>query len=120
MDKFKDVTIEGREYRIELIPALTGNWIVNSLLASRTNEAIFASIQAHCFDVCSWLKTTPDGMKVPMKLFDKPNRWRLPDMEDDFASVTALYDAVLDFNFSPFFEKLAAKLQAANASPDTR
>ena len=125
MDKFKDITIGDRTFRIGRMNALNGNFVANSLQAARTNEDVFRRCQAYCFDACSVYKSVPaTGENIPMKIFDLPGTWRDKDLADDFDTVNQLYEAVIEFNFSLFFARFFAKLEAAQAklaeeTPDT-
>ena len=110
MEKFKDITIDGQAFRIGRLTPTTGNFIAQSFQAARTNEALFRSCQAHCFDVCSYLKDVPNEASVPMKLFERPEKWNIPI---DFDTANQLYDAVVEFNFDKFFERFFAKLAKA-------
>lgn len=121
MDKTKDIEIEGRQYQIGLLPASVGNWIFTQIQAKTfKNEDTFQSVQAHCFNVCFRWKIAPDGSRIPVKVFDRAkNQWLIPDLADDLFSVNRLYNATLDFNFAPFFEKLEALDKAAEEAAKT-
>jgi hypothetical protein len=121
MQKFKDVTINGREYRVGLVTALVGNWIIESGFQHAKDPAIYERVQSHLFSACSVYREK-DGAKVPMKLFAE-GRWLVPDLdiEYDLDTVQQLFKAAFDFNFDPFFAKLAAAREAARlaAASDT-
>ena len=82
MDKFKDVTIEGREYRIGLFSAAVGSMIMLQVPHMLTNEEMFFSVRANCLNVCHVIRNVNDVL-VPMKMFDKGSgKWLLPDVPE--------------------------------------
>jgi hypothetical protein len=112
MEKFKDVTINGVDFRVGLVSALVGDWIITQLTTKRfTDEAVYRSVQTHLLGACS-VYIEKDGGRIPLKIFDN-GRWlvsaQFPDLESDADTVHQLVDAALDLNVSPFFDKLKAR-----------
>ena len=114
IQKTKDVTINDREFRIGLVSARTGDWILTRMLSRTSSDfETYSKIQDLLLGTCSIYKTVQDGTRVPMKLYED-GRWliRDEDLEYDTDTIHALCDAVLGFNFDPFFEKLKARAAA--------
>jgi hypothetical protein len=112
MEKFKDVTINGVDFRVGLVSALVGDWIITQLTTKTfTDEAIYRSVQAHLLGACS-VYIEKDGGRIPLKIFNN-GRWlvaaQFPDLESDADTVHQLFEAALDLNVSPFFDKLKAR-----------
>ena len=115
-EKTKDVTINGVNFRIGLVSALIGDWIINQMMAkTATDEKVYSRIQAHLLGVCSLLVGTPDGEPMPMKVFAE-GRWlvlkQCPEMEYDSDLLHDLMNEVEAFNFGPFLQKLGSRLEA--------
>jgi hypothetical protein len=119
-EKFKDVRlapdgavllpkqhVEGeREFRIGLVTASVGNWIVLQLTGGKAAEIeVLTKIQHYLFNLISWYKDQ-EGARVPLRIYDD-GRWLVPelDLEYDLDTVNTLYGEALAFNFDPFFER---------------
>jgi hypothetical protein len=124
LEKFKDVTINGRDFRIGLVTALTGNWIMQVALAEYSNPEVYARVQNHLFGVCSVYSET-GGVRLPMKIYES-GRWLVPDLnlEFDTDTVEQLFNVAFDFNLGPTLqrrlrERLAA-LQTERSNAQTQ
>lgn len=116
IEKFKDVTINGVDYRVGLVTALVGDWIARQLPLGMKNltPETWTKIQYHLLETCSWYKVAPDGTRGPMKIFSN-GKWLVPslDLEYDKATVNALCERALEFNFDDFFKAKFAEVEAA-------
>ena len=115
-EKTKDVTINGINFRIGLVSALVGDWIINQTMAKNTtDEKVYSRIQSHLLGACSLLCGTPDGDQMPMKVFAE-GRWlvlkQCPELEYDSDLLHDLLNEVEAFNFGPFLQKFASRLEA--------
>jgi hypothetical protein len=107
--KYKELEIDGKTYRIGLFSAITGHWIVN-VLDKVSDETIFRKIQGHCLEACSLVKQMPDGQMVPVPIFDRSSsRFLIADLEHDLWTVNQLCEECLQFNLSPFLQRLKNK-----------
>ena len=111
-ERFKNVTINDREYRIGLVTALEADWILNVGLTHATVEGIYERVQNKLFSECS-VFLEKGGERIPVKIFDS-GRWLVPDLglDYDLDSVEQIYEAALEFNIGPFVEKRKARLSA--------
>ena len=112
LEKSRDVTIGGINFRIGLVSALVGDWIITQLLTKRfTEETVYASVQSHLLTACS-IYIEKDGNRIPMRMFGS-GRWLMagafPDLEYDADTLHSLIDQAMDLNFTPFFEKLKSR-----------
>lgn len=112
-DKFKDLTISGINFRIGLLSALDGDWLITQMLTRRFADAeVYRKAQTYLLGACS-VYVEKDGSQIPMKIFDG-GRWlvlaQFPDLEYDADTVHQLIDAALEFNVGPFFERWKAQL----------
>ena len=116
-EKFKDVTVGGRDYRIGLVTASVGNWIVLQLTGGKAAEIeVFTKIQHYLFDLISVYKGDQAGTRLPIRIYDD-GQWLVPDLdlEYDLDTVNTLYGEALAFNFDPFFERQKKLADAAKA-----
>ena len=115
IEKFRDVTINGRDYRVGLVTALVGDWISRNLRRGMTmGEDTYAKIQGYLLSTCSiYQEAQATGARVPMKLYDN-GRWLNPslDLEYDLDTVNRLCEECLSFNFDDFFKKKIAEESA--------
>jgi hypothetical protein len=116
-DEFKDVTINGTDFRVGRVTPMTGNWITMQLASQKyLEEENFAKIQSYLLSTCSYYKITSEntanpGVRVPMKAFDGGRA--LTPLLNDLDTHNALYKAAMDFNFSDFFKKRKAEQDEA-------
>jgi hypothetical protein len=115
---FKDVTINGREFRIDLLPADIGSWAVHQMSSGRaaSDFEVYQKLQGFILGRCSIYKGGEET-RVPMKIYDS-GRWLVPDLQYDLDTVNSLYMEALAFNFDPFFERAKAK-SAEGTTPAT-
>ena len=108
-ETFKDVTINGQEFRIDLLPADIGSWAVHQMSAGRASSDfdVYQKLQGLILGRCSIYKGGEEA-RVPMKIYDS-GRWLVPDLQYDLDTINSLYMEALAFNFDPFFEKAKAK-----------
>jgi len=105
IERFKDITINGRDFQVGLVTAHVGNWIVLQLAGGKASDFdTFTKIQNFLMSVCS-AYVEKNGERFALKLFSD-GKWCVPDIEYDLDTVNALYKEALAFNFDPFFEKL--------------
>ena len=112
--KYQDVTIGDRKFRIGLVKAIKGEWIVTQMNAGRSGQMeVFAAIQSELLNVCSIL-VDAGGTLVPKSIW-ADGRWldESLGLEYDLETVHDLFDAALKFNFDPFFESLKKKGEEA-------
>jgi hypothetical protein len=111
-EKTKDIEIDGQRYRVGLVSAMVGNWIVAQIQAGTyRTEDVFPSIQGHILEKCFRYKEVAGAAPVAQPIYGG-GKVLMPDLADDLWALNRVYDAAVDFNFSPFF----AKLDALNAS----
>lgn len=109
-EKFRDKTINGRDFRIGLVTSDIGSWIALQMTAGKAADfEVYRQIQGYILSECS-LYQMKDGNRIPMKIF-ADGRWLIPELEleYDLDTVDSLYMEALDFNFTPFFEKRKPK-----------
>lgn len=105
MEDFKDVVIEGRKFRIELIPAMSASWIVAQAEARRgADEAIYRRTQSILFSACYFYKNV-EGRDIKVDLFQAPDRWLIPEIAKDAFTVHVLFQEAIKFNLGPFGKK---------------
>ncbi len=112
LEKYKDFSLNGKDFRLGLVSALKGDWIISQLLSRKiSDEAVYERVQNHILGACS-IYVERDGKRIPLKLFEN-GRWLVSadfsDLEYDFETVHALISEGLEFNFRPFFEKLKSE-----------
>ncbi|HJX53164.1 MAG TPA: hypothetical protein VJ801_10400 [Polyangia bacterium] len=122
LDKTKDVTINGINFRIGRVPVRLADWIITQMLTKTfSEEKTYAVIQGHLLGACSVNIDQGDGTTIPLKIFDG-GRWlvlkQFPDLEYDADMLHQLIDEALDFNVGPFFERLRRR-SSAEPIPDT-
>lgn len=104
IERFKDVTINGHQFRLGLVNAMVGNWMTIQMSAGKASDLdTYNRMQNYFFNECSVYRGEPP---VPMQLYHN-GRWMVPDLEleYDLDTVNALFWACADFNFTPFFKK---------------
>ena len=121
-DKFKDIQINGHEFRIGLPSARDGSWMVQVILAAARNVggAIdpnnYSKMQDILLSKCLYLRNNGDGTKIPQRLYDPQGEktcWLVPDIgiETDTETVTLLSDEALDFCVGPTIRTLIVKAE---------
>ena len=116
-DKFKDIIVGTTEYRIGLVPADVGNWIVLQMTGGKASDFdTFKKIQTFLLERCSVYRGG-DGARVPVKVYEA-GRWLVPDLdlEYDLNALNSIITEALTFNFDPFFERLKKEEAAAETS----
>ena len=108
-EKTKDVTINGRMFRIGLMSPLKGDWIITQMgMKTYGDPENYSRVQDAVLGVCSILKDA-NGERIPMAVYAKsPDgvpRILDPDLATDLDSIQQLIEVGLDFNFRPFFER---------------
>lgn len=122
----KDVTIDGKQYRVGRFSARTGSWILFQLLNKalpalvgsqlefgaklgsgvQMSEADFLNIQDHCLMVCGRYRES--GVAEP--IMKAQGVFALKDVEYDIVACMGLTVNALAFNFSDFFGGSGSKL----------
>jgi hypothetical protein len=139
-ETFKDVDVRGRKFRINKFDALTGSYVIytvltqvlpmgmgkkvagleeSSNLPAMTKEK-FRELQMDCLRVCSEIKPAGNSI-VPVPVLMADGRWGIEDLENDSTMVMALTIQALGYNVQSFFEGDALTLfkdmfQSLNAS----
>jgi hypothetical protein len=113
-EKYKDVEIGGREFRIYPPSARDGSWIVGVACAARIYDPdIYARAQGIMWDACRSLLEV-NGSKIEQLLYNKTEgRWLIPELNGDIATADALYDDAVDFCLGPTLERRLKKVLAA-------
>lgn len=139
-EKFKEISIGDRKFRIGKFDALTGSYIAYAVLTQllplglgnmvKGLESIaadpslslpvmpkekFVEIQKDCLMVCS--EITPVGNTVglmPVLLAD--GRWGIEDLEHDAPTILLLTVEVLGYNVQSFFDENVLKAFGTLAS----
>ena len=103
---FKDVTIDGVEYRIGSFTPKTGARVLFQLGQLKTgNEAVYDSILDSCLDVVSILEKKGEE-KFALKMYSKSeNRWLKPEITSPIV-LNSLLMEVNNFNFEVFMQPL--------------
>jgi len=125
-ETFKDVEISNRKFRIHKFDALTGSYIVytvmtkilpmglgkqvegledsqNKNLPTMTKDE-FIEIQKDCLRACSEIR--PEGdvvLPIPVMLAD--GRWGVEDIKNDAPLALILTTQVLGYNLQSFFDE---------------
>lgn len=121
-EKFKDVEIEGRKFRINRFDALTGSYIASLLLmqilpmgmgkqlgldnlteGSLMKKETFIELQKDCLKVCQEL-TNVGNVETPMFVMLPDGRWGVEGLQDETTIVLPLAIQTLVFNLSDFFQ----------------
>lgn len=116
-ETFKEVTLDGRTFRIQKFDALTGSYVAYRLMAEalpfgmgaeigvpQTGEMKlmskkdFKELQLDCLRVC--FETLPAGITC---VVNDNGSFGVPDLENDTKTVLALTIHALMFNISSFF-----------------
>jgi hypothetical protein len=116
-ERFKDFTLNERTYRLGLVPADIGNWIITQITTGQSAKfENFSKIQAFLFERISVYKGEGDA-RLPLKIYDG-GRWLVPDLdlEYDTDTISSLFEAAMEFNFDPFFQRLQKTLSAVPTS----
>jgi hypothetical protein len=109
LERFKDVTINGRDFRLGLVPAHIGSWVLVQVMTGKSTELdVYQKIQSFLFAECSLL-VHKDEAVIPMKIF-ADGRFINVDLQYDTDTAMDLYKESFSFNFDPFFEKLNNKI----------
>jgi hypothetical protein len=138
-EKYKDIDLDNRRWRITRLPALAGNTLALKVLsrlgglvtgaiggAFPTKEMLamvlmqelgsfstseFMEIQVTALSVCSELKSISEGhSEAPHPIRLSDGRWSDKELEEDGPLVLALTCHALVFNLAPFFDVNALKL----------
>lgn len=114
LQKYKDVEIGSRRFRVGLMSALKSSWIYTQFQLGRVGEPeVFRQIQDHLLSCCSLYKQNADGTEVPMQIYE-PGRWLLPEAQDfeyDLPTVQKLLEASMEFSIGPFLAERALAAQ---------
>ena len=115
----RDVTIGGFRFRIGLVSALAGDWIINQfLLRKYADEETYKRVQQHLLCVVS-LYTGEDASVPPLKIYDGDRclvAAKFPEVATDPDLIHQLMDAALDLNFSSFFARMKKESEEAEAA----
>jgi len=123
-EKYKEIELSGRRWRIGRFDALTGSYIstllVMQLLPMGLGNALglenvsggknlmsketFIDVQKDCLKIVSELKLVGDVV-MPLPVMLEDGRWGIGEIEDDAPTVMGLTIQVLMFNISDFFEE---------------
>lgn len=121
-ETFKDIEVNGRRFRIGRLDALTGSYIVTTIMMqmlpmgmdsslpglpegrSMMSKETFMDIQKDCLKVVSELKSIGDS-EAPILIMLPDGRWGVEDIEDDTLLVMSLTLHALMFNLSDFFQE---------------
>lgn len=135
-EMFKDVEVNGRQWRVGRFDALTGSYITALLLMqmlpmgvdsamgslpegrSLMNRETFTEVQKECLKVVSELKEIGNNVApIPAMLPD--GRWGVDDLETDITTVIPLTIHALAFNLADFFQEGALN-SLGQVVPDLR
>lgn len=116
IERYKDVTIEGRAFRIGLVTASVGTWCCLQMASGKAGgEEVYEKIKSYLLSEVSVYREK-DGQRIPMKVWDG-TRWMDPAFEYDLELVYQVYNAALGHNFDIFFKKRAAEAEAERRAP---
>lgn len=118
IERYKDVTIEGRDFRVGRVTAMVGDWITRNLTSGMNGmgESGYNRVRGYLLSECSLYKNA-DGQRVPLKVFEG-DRLLVPDLEYDLETVNRLCEMSMKFNFDDFFEKRMAEAEAEKATKE--
>jgi len=122
-EKFKDIEIEGRKFRINRFDALTGSYIASLLLmqilpmaigkklgfknlgqeGSLMKKETFIDLQKDCLKVCQEI-TKVENTEMPMSVMLPDGRWGVEGLENEITIVLPLVIQTLVFNLKDFFQ----------------
>jgi len=136
-ETFKDITIGSRKFRLNKFDALTGSYIVYTLLtqilpmgldekveglAGQDRSSLptmskdsFISLMRDCLKVCSEIKMV-NNIVAPVPIMLGDGRWAVPDLETDTVTVMLLTVQALGFNVTDFFTENALEEMKASFS----
>lgn len=131
-ETFKDIEVGNRKFRIQKFDALTGSYIVYTVLTqvlpmglgkqiegledSQANKNLppmpkeqFMEIQKDCLKCCSEIR--PEGNVVlPIQVMLPDGRWGVEDIKNDAPLAFMLTVQVLGYNVQSFFEENALEM----------
>src|SRR5215469_11608214 len=109
-----DVAIEGRDgegnpvtrkFRVGLIRADIGSWILMLMRTNQMTEENYLKAQGYGFDQCFLIKEQAGNM--PIKIYEQGGRgWLVPEITYDSTTAYLLWEEVVKFNYGPFLQKL--------------
>lgn len=110
---FKDVTIGGRTFRIDVMNARVADWVITAMgSGAYSNRQTYAEIQDELLTTVSVYGPADGngGVPVPMRLFAK-GKWLDPEvnLDKEPETLTALLLEAMDFNLNPILRMLKAK-----------
>lgn len=132
-ERYKELVLQGRKWRISKFDALTGSFIAYKLLfqmlpmgleqkmegmnlpagRSTMSKDEFIELQRDCLAVCAELKVLGDpesgGVEAPIPVVNSNGDWGVSGLEDDTMLVLTLTVHALIFNISGFFSEDALK-----------
>ena|ERR1035438_1354780 len=104
IERYKEQTIEGRDFRIGLVTASVGNWVIAQIYGGRAgNSEVFDKVKNYLFNEIS-VYIEKSGVRAPMRIYDN-GKWLMPEFEYDLELNYQLYGAAMAWNFDPFFER---------------
>ena len=110
IERYKDVTVEGRDFRLGLMTAKVGAWCALQIASGNvTDEAVYEKIRTYLFNEIS-VYLDKAGERIPMRIYNN-GKWLMPEFEYDLLTSDGLFWAAMGFNFDPFLAK--AKKDAA-------
>lgn len=126
----KEFTVGNRRFRVKKFDALTGSYIIYTLLtqilpmglgkqvaglednapanAPVMNKETFMDIQRSCLKTCFEI-VPAGGIVTPMPVMLADGRWGIGDLENDAPTVMLLTIQVLGFNVQSFFDESVLK-----------
>jgi hypothetical protein len=125
MEKYKDVEINGREFRIYPPLSGDGSWVVNAASTTRIIEPeVYARAQAIMFEACRQLVDV-NGAKQELLLYNSKRSekeggpWLIPELRGDIATVDALWDDAVEFCLRPTILRRWMKIAAEQARAES-
>lgn len=114
--KFKDIKIDGKEFRIGLLSAPVGCWLLTHFQAKTyLQEDIFFKLHAYCMEACMlYVVNQETQSRIPTPIYERDRGWTIPSLATNLFVSERLFKEVVDFNLEPFFVKLAE--QAVDAA----
>lgn len=117
IERYKDVTVEGREFRVGLVNAKAGAWCGLQLASGNvTDEKVYEKIRDYLFNEIS-VYVDKGGERIPVRIYDN-GKWLTPEFAYDLLMVDGLFWASLGFNFDPFLAKLRKEAAEKKAASD--
>jgi len=122
-ETYKDINVGNRTFRIHKFDALTGSYVIYTVLTQllpmglgnqieglegnrelpAMSKEKFSEIQKDCLKICE--EIVPAGNSIaPVKVLLSDGRWGIPDLENDVATVMVLTIHALGYNVKSFFE----------------